>query len=313
MFMNSLTLINKVSADLAVSSRTLRYWEGAGLFTSGRDPQSGWRVYDERALERIRVTLLLRRLDFSIGDIKEIIDKQTVESLCQILRKQLGRLTKAGSDLETRRTAISGLIAILEGEETLTLSSLENLLLPVAVERKKHLLTKQIGGEKMDDINSKYGDVCIVTMPPMRTAAYSCVSPQPEKDSIEVIKKWIADYRLESTARLFGFHTPPYNSTDDDPGYGFGFFAAVSEDVAISEPLYEKRLPGGLYAVFSEYDGDPMYAWDRVMALFKDSEWEWEWDTGRHPEHPGFEEHIDRADGKGDFYLRVHVPVKRKQ
>jgi len=68
-----------------------------------------------------------------------------------------------------------------------------------------------------------------------------------------------------------------------------------------------------LYAVISEYDDDMFACWNRVMALFEESEWGWEWDNDRHPAHPGLEEHIARADGKGDYYMRIHVPVKKKQ
>ena len=163
----------------------------------------------------------------------------------------------------------------------------------------------------MDSLKSKYGEVYIVNMPAMRTAAYTCVSTEPEKDSIEVVKKWVTDSHLEGTARLFGFNTAPYAPTADNPGYGFGFCATVPEDAQITEPMSEKMLPGGLYAVISE-DGDMMQCWNRIMALFKDSEWEWDWDHARHPVHPGLEEHIDRADGKGDFYQRVHVPVRKR-
>ena len=64
--------INKVSADMGISSRTLRYWEAAGLFKSVRDPQSGWRTYDQYTLQCIRVTDLLRRLDISVNNIKKV-------------------------------------------------------------------------------------------------------------------------------------------------------------------------------------------------------------------------------------------------
>jgi len=307
--MNGLTKIGKAALEFGISSRTLRYWESAGLFVSTRDAQSGWRVFDEQALERIRVTDLLRRLDFSIRDIKEILDKQTVDTLCSVLRKQRNRLTKAGADLDARREAITELIAILEAEASISLSSLENILSPVALDRKKHVLTKLTGGFKMDDLKSKYGDVCIVNLPPMHTAAYQCVSTEPEKDSVEVVQKWLAENRLEGTARLFGFNTEPYAPTQENPGYGFGFCATVPEGFPICEPMYAKELPGGLYAVISEYDDDMFACWNRIMALFEEREWGWAWVSDRHP----LEEHIARADGKGDFYMRIHVPVAKKE
>ncbi len=61
--MNRSVAINKLSEEMGLTSRTLRHWESEGLFTSERDASSGWRVYDENALIRIRITAILRRLD----------------------------------------------------------------------------------------------------------------------------------------------------------------------------------------------------------------------------------------------------------
>ena len=95
-----LIAINKVSAEMGISSRTLRYWEEAGLFKSIRDTQSGWRMYDDYALQCIRVTNFLRRLDISIRDIKKVIEDKTVDSLCYVLKKKLNRLDQASLDLK---------------------------------------------------------------------------------------------------------------------------------------------------------------------------------------------------------------------
>ena len=70
--MNSPIAIHKLSAQLGLTSRTLRHWESEGLFESGRDCDSGWRVYDETAVLRIRLTALLRKLDIPISDIKKV-------------------------------------------------------------------------------------------------------------------------------------------------------------------------------------------------------------------------------------------------
>jgi len=78
--MDALITINKVSSDMGISSRTLRYWESAGLFKSIRDTQSGWRMYDDYTLQCIRITNFLRRLDFSIRDIKDVMERKTIDS-----------------------------------------------------------------------------------------------------------------------------------------------------------------------------------------------------------------------------------------
>lgn len=304
--MDELIAINKVSLITGISSRTLRYWEAAGLFKSVRDAGSGWRMYDNDALQCIRITDLLRRLDFSVNDIREVMERKTVESLCKILQKQLNKLDKTRSDLETRREAIFELVAILKYESSLNLSSLENILLPLALERKKHIISKLQGGFSMENVKGKYDEVKIIKMPPMRAAAFSCIGTEPEDEAYFAVKDWIVKNGLEGTMRIFGFNTEPY-PTADNTAYGFGFCATVPEGIEIPEPLYEMKLPGGLYAIVSQYEGDPSYGWKKVQALCNDNEWEWKYDKDR---NPGLEEHIDKADG--GFVIPILFPVLKK-
>ncbi|MCL2605416.1 MAG: MerR family transcriptional regulator [Defluviitaleaceae bacterium] len=300
------TAINKVSADMGITGRTLRYWEAAGLFKSNRDAQSGWRMYDEYALQNIRIIDLLRRLDISVRDIKEILNNRTVGSLCHVLEKRLSRIEKSLSDLETLKEAISEIIAMVKTEPQLTLPSLENILIPVSIERKKHVITKSQGGFSMENVKSKYDEIQIIKMAPARTAAFSCVGTEPEDEAYGMVKDWIVANGLEGTMRIFGFNTEPYPKGDNP--YGFGYCATIPEGIEIPKPLYEMRLPGGLYAVIpaNTYSGDPSHGWKRVFELCKDEEWEWKYDNNR---NPGLEEHIESESG---VIIPILFPVEKK-
>jgi len=300
-----LITINRVSAEMGISSRSLRYWEAAGLFKSVRD-QSGWRTYDEYTLQCIRVTDLLRRLDIPISDIRKVIEGKTIGTLCLVLKKQMSRLDKTHSELDTLRKSISDLLTKLDTESVLSLLTLENTLLPVVLERKKHIISKPQGGISMKNVKSKYDEVRIVRLAPARVAAFSCVSTEPEDAAYSKLKDWIDQNKLQGTARMFGFNTEPY-PTADNPAYGFGFCATVPEGVEIPEPLYEMRLPGGIYAVISDYEGDPSYGWKKVHELCGDSEWEWIYDKDR---NPGLEEHIELAGG--GFIIPILFPVRKR-
>ena len=306
--MAELLPINQVSSLTSVTSRTLRYWENAGLFEATRDPQSGWRLYDSNALQCIRVIDLLRRLDVPIKDIKEVITNKTAEALKEVLGKQLGKLDNIDVDLQIRKQSIAAIIEMLDQEPILTLDSIENILLPSALKRKKHTMTKIQGGLEMENMKSKYGGIQFVNLPPMRTAAYSYVGVEPEDKASAPVLAWIKESHLEGTMRLFGFNTEPY-PTKNSPEYGFGYCASIPEGIEIPTPLYEMRLPGGTYVVISEYEGDPSYGWKKAQALLQDDKFEWEYDNSR---HPGLEEHIARGDGKDAYYIPILIPVKKR-
>ncbi|MCL2255031.1 MAG: MerR family transcriptional regulator [Lachnospiraceae bacterium] len=302
------TAINKVSMDMGISSRTLRYWEAAGLLTSVRDAGSGWRLYDEEALQCIRIIDLLRRLDLSTREIKIIIDSRSADSLCHILQKRLTKIEKTRSDLETLKAVIAEIIVVVKADSSLTLSSLENILLPITLERKKHIAAKLKGGFRVKSVKDKYDDVQIVKMAPSRAVAYSCVDTEPEDKAFSPVKEWIEKNKLEGTMRIFGFNTEPYPSGNNP--YGFGFCATIPEGINIPEPLYEMKIPGGLYAVIpgNTYEGDPSFGWKKVHDLCHDNEWEWKYDESR----IGLEEHIERADGKSEFIISILFPIKKK-
>ncbi|MCL2665523.1 MAG: MerR family transcriptional regulator [Defluviitaleaceae bacterium] len=311
--MDGLTAIGKAAADFGISSRTLRHWEAEGLIKCARDAQSGRRVYDEDAIRCIRTIDVLRRLDFSLAEVKEYMSRQKIETLIEILRRQLVKLGKVSEETAARKEAVTELIAMLEAETKNDLPPLAEMLLPVAVERQKRIIKKLYGGFKMESIKTLRDEVKIRSMIPSRTAAFKCVSRSPEETAFNVVNNFIYEHGLEGTARMFGFNAEPY-MPDENGEYGFGFCATIPEGVEIPAPLYEMRLPGGLYGVISEYEGDPMGGWRKVAELLNDPEWNWRQDTDRH-EYPGLEEVINNADENGNpvpFPMPVWFPVKKK-
>ena len=159
----------------------------------------------------------------------------------------------------------------------------------------------------MEVIKSKFDEVKYVRLVPARAVAFDAVGKEPEGAAMEPVIKWLDENGLMGTARIYLFNVEPY-PTKENPEYGMGCCATIPEKIEIPGHLYEKRLPGGTYAVISEYDNDPSFAYKKFRELMKDADWEWEYDgsEGRH----GLEEHIEK-DG-GGFHIPVFLPVKKK-
>lgn len=71
--------------------KTLRYYHECGLLEPSQiDPETGYRYYDEKCLDRARTIRELRNLDFSIKEIKEMLDncRDDSELLDYMLNKQ---------------------------------------------------------------------------------------------------------------------------------------------------------------------------------------------------------------------------------
>lgn len=66
--------VNVVSKLTGVSVRTLHYYDSIGLLSPSSVTDAGYRLYDDDALLRLQNILLFRELQFSLKEIKGILD-----------------------------------------------------------------------------------------------------------------------------------------------------------------------------------------------------------------------------------------------
>ncbi len=97
----------KQLSDLAgVSVRTLHYYDEIGLLRPAAHGDNRYRYYDEEALLRLQQILFFRELDFSLGDIKEIMDRpdfnliEALQAHRQALKQRAGRLHRLISTVD---------------------------------------------------------------------------------------------------------------------------------------------------------------------------------------------------------------------
>ncbi len=65
--------VNEVSKLTGVSIRTLQYYDKIGLLEPTEYTESGYRLYDDTALETLQQILLFRELEFPLKEIREIL------------------------------------------------------------------------------------------------------------------------------------------------------------------------------------------------------------------------------------------------
>lgn len=121
-----MALTVKAVADLAgVSIRTLHHYDDIGLLKPADTSASGYRLYNQRDLERLQQILFFRELGFSLGEIRTIIDSPGFD------RRQA--LLEHRSLLQERRERIERLIRTVDR----TLESMEREMTMNKEEMKK--------------------------------------------------------------------------------------------------------------------------------------------------------------------------------
>lgn len=99
--MDNMLRVNDVAMKFGISKRTIKYYEEIGILKSYREEGSNYRIYDQASLDRLEKILILRRLNFTINDI------------CQILASDNKRAQEIFQDkLESIRDEINALTSL---------------------------------------------------------------------------------------------------------------------------------------------------------------------------------------------------------
>ncbi len=91
--------VHEVSKLTGVSIRTLQYYDKIGLLPPAKYTETGYRLYDDAALETLQQILLFRELEFPLKDIKEIISSPDFDR-SKALGQQIELLTLKKEHLE---------------------------------------------------------------------------------------------------------------------------------------------------------------------------------------------------------------------
>lgn len=68
--------INEVAKLSGVTVRTLHYYDQIGLLHPSEITETGYRIYNEEALETLQQILFFKELDFPLSEIKEIMSSE---------------------------------------------------------------------------------------------------------------------------------------------------------------------------------------------------------------------------------------------
>ena len=98
--------ISQVASLTGISTRTLQYYDEIDLLKPSELTPSGYRLYNDEALEKLQQILFYKELNFKLNEIKEILQKPEYDKI-EAFKKQKKLLS-------LKRSRIDKLIALLE-------------------------------------------------------------------------------------------------------------------------------------------------------------------------------------------------------
>lgn len=103
--------VKQVSRLTGVSVRTLQYYDRIDLLKPAAHSKAGYRLYDEKDLEKLQQILLFRELEFSLKEIREIIESPDFDKdkalrqqikLLELRKEHLDNLIEMANEIRSR-------------------------------------------------------------------------------------------------------------------------------------------------------------------------------------------------------------------
>ena len=116
--MKAMRTVKEVSSLTGVSIRALHHYDSIGLLRPTQVTESGYRLYDDKALEKLQIILLFKELKFPLKEIKKILDNPFFDRK-RALEQQIGLLVLQREHIEglinlAREIQIKGVKKVLD-------------------------------------------------------------------------------------------------------------------------------------------------------------------------------------------------------
>lgn len=324
-----LMTVSQVSKSLGISTRMLRYYEQAGLVESLRQEGYAYRIYDEKAVLRLKQILLLRRLRIPVRQIKAILQKEDAVAAIEIFRENIRNLDEEMTALSVVKEILNHFVEELSRTAELPLErillddvladSIESLGL-ISINFKEDQTMEKL--KKAEAGLSRIEDVRIIYLPPSAVAAAHYVGDEPEIHVNGMLDRFVREaglHRSKPDLRHYGFNHP--NPTDATGYHGYESWVTIPEDMEVPAPLVKKLFVGGIYAAHMISFGS-FNEWDLLLNWVNSNEkYEFAGDMldqehmcGLLEEHLNYISHVELANTEPEeFQLDLLVPVRERK
>lgn len=143
--------VKEVSQITGISIRTLRYYDEIGLLKPIRISEKQYRLYDDRALEKLQEIMFFKEMDIPLETIKKLLENPELD------RREILLFQKAL--LERKRNRLNGIIELIddvrEGVNTMSFEAFSE----DDIERIVEHTIENIQPEQLQDFIQKFGSI----------------------------------------------------------------------------------------------------------------------------------------------------------
>ena len=268
-----LVKITELTGMLGITSRSLRYYEQAGLIRSVRPDSGKYRYYDAANIERLRQILVLRKMQIPVKDILRIYESEDMSVVVETFVSRIRAIDEEVNALTDLRRIVNDFLTTMTRNGITKISALP--LLYESMEKQLDSLENNRTGSykelaSISDRLTKPVQPSLVQLPPMRILS-SCLKENSQISDVEGFSRWVQMHGIPSGRP--GAH----ERFDEKCGYASTFVSL--EQLCSNREMYLQTLmayidkgvpviavtrfggdaPWGIYAGYEEYGRTLLY------------------------------------------------------
>ncbi len=295
--------ITDLSTQLGLSSRTLRYYEEAGLITSVRPQFEKYRYYDEQNVQRLRQIMVLRKMQIPIKDIVRIYDSRETSDITQVFVDRLSEIDREVTALSELKRIINDFLNKMIEKGIKHISAL-----PLLYEEMDKQLTvrESVSMEQLSEVSERLArslNISIVKLPKMRVLS-SYLKTDPQNSDADAFSRYI---------QLNGMKADCHESFEYREYENEVMISRIDDDFVNDSDFTDLTFDGGLFAAVNLYlDDDMNQSFRALIKSFDENKfYQIDYAPDGSLRHAAMTENLISPDERRQL-VALYVPVKKR-
>lgn len=295
--------ITDLSTQLGLSSRTLRYYEEAGLITSVRPQFEKYRYYDEQNVQRLRQIMVLRKMQIPIKDIVRIYDSRETLDITQVFVDRLSEIDREVTALSELKRIINDFLNKMIEKGIKHISAL-----PLLYEEMDKQLTvrESVSMEQLSEVSERLArpfNISIVKLPKMRVLS-SYLKTDPQNSDADAFSRYI---------QLNGMKADCHESFEYREYENEVMISRIDDDFVNDSDFTDLTFDGGLFAAVNLYlDDDMNQSFRALIKSFDENKfYQIDYAPDGSLRHAAMTENLISPDERRQL-VALYVPVKKR-